>query len=99
MRGRRLPGDATAMPGGMARGACAPPPTPHPATTTHPPKPGSTPAQPPTVTNFQSFGGRGFGRRPAHDAVYEHSLDVTWPGAEAFPGVMVSVKVFLHPYV
>ena len=56
-------------------------------------------SQPPTITNFQSFGGRGFGRRPAHDAVYVHSLSVTWPGADSFPGVMVRVMVFLHPYV
>jgi hypothetical protein len=31
-------------------------------------------------------------------AVYEHLFDVTWPGAAAEPGVIVSVKVFLQPY-
>lgn len=35
----------------------------------------------------------------AHVAVYEHSLDVTWPGAGSLPEVIVRVNVFLHPYV
>ena len=36
---------------------------------------------------------------PAHVAVYEHSFEVTWPGARAEPADIVSVNVFLQPYV
>ena len=36
---------------------------------------------------------------PAHVAVYEHSFEVTWPGARADPADIVSVNVFLQPYV
>ena len=41
----------------------------------------------------------GAGPSPAQVAVYEHSLEVTWPGAVSSPWVIVSVNVFLQPYV